>query len=164
MVPFGMTDDTSPAGQASGSGDTASEQDVRESFARQGFNDTLGATLHYVAPGAVDVEVAYSARLTQQNGFVHAGVIASIADNACGYAAMSAAPPGHNPLAVEFKVNLLAPARGDRFIARARVIRRGRTLSVIRADVFARTGDREEMVATMLETAILRPPSGFAQP
>lgn len=137
-----------------------SETEVRESFSRQGFNANLGATLTYIAPGEIHVGVTYAAHLTQQNGFVHAGVIASIADNACGYAAMSAAPAGHNPLAVEFKVNLLAPARGDRFEARARVLRRGRTLSVIRADVFAITGTREEMVATMLETAILRPALG----
>ena len=137
-----------------------SEAEVRESFSRQGFNVNLGARLTYVAPGEVHVGVSYAVHLTQQNGFVHAGVIASIADNDCGYAAMSAAPSGHNPLAVEFKMNLLAPARGDRFEARARVLRRGRTLSVIRADVFAITGDREEMVATMLETAILRPTPG----
>ena len=133
-----------------------SEAEVRDSFDRQGFNVTLGATLTYLAPGEVHVTVPYAPHLTQQNGFLHAGVIASIADNACGYAAMSAAPAGHNPLAVEFKVNLLAPARGERFEARARVLRRGRTLSVIRADVFAITGTREDMIATMLETAILR--------
>jgi uncharacterized protein (TIGR00369 family) len=134
-----------------------SEAEVRDSFERQGFNANLGATLTYVAPGEVHVSVNYAVHLTQQNGFLHAGVIASIGDNACGYAAMSAAPSGQNPLAVEFKVNLLAPARGDRFVARARVLRRGRTLSVIRADVFAIDGGREAMVATMLETAILRP-------
>lgn len=132
------------------------EAEVRESFERQGFNAHLGATLTYIAPGEVHVGVSYAPHLTQQNGFVHAGVIASIADNACGYAAMSAAPSGHNPLAVEFKVNLMAPARGERFEARARVLRRGRTLSVIRADVFAITGEREEMIATILETAIVR--------
>lgn len=134
-----------------------SEAEVRASFGRQGFNVNLGATLTYVAPGEVWVALPHAPHLTQQNGFLHAGVIASIADNACGYAAMSAAPSGHNPLAVEFKVNLLAPARGERFEARARVLRRGRTLSVIRADVFAITGQQEEMIATMLETAILRP-------
>ena len=133
-----------------------SEAEVRESFDRQGFNVNLGATLTYIGPGEVRVGVRYAPHLTQQNGFLHAGVIASIADNACGYAAMSAAPSGHNPLAVEFKVNLLAPARGERFEARARVLRRGRTLSVVRADVFAITGTSEDMIATMLETAILR--------
>ena len=134
-----------------------SEAEVRESFDRQGFNVNLGATLTYIAPGEVHVGVRYAPHLTQQNGFLHAGVVASIADNACGYAAMSAAPTGHNPLAVEFKVNLLAPARGERFEARARVLRRGKTLSVIRADVFAIDGGKEEMIATMLETTILRP-------
>lgn len=145
MLPFGMIQEP------------MSEAEVRESFDRQGFNVNLGATLRYVAPGEVHVGVNYAPHLTQQNGFLHAGVVASIADNACGYAAMSAAPAGHNPLAVEFKVNLLAPARGERFEARARVLRRGRTLSVIRADVFAIDGGKEEMIATMLETAILRP-------
>jgi uncharacterized protein (TIGR00369 family) len=137
--------------------DPMSEAEVRESFDRQGFNVNLGATLTYIAPGEVHVGVSYAPHLTQQNGFLHAGVVASIADNACGYAAMSAAPTGHNPLAVEFKVNLLAPARGERFEARARVLRRGKTLSVIRADVFAIDGGKEEMIATMLETTILRP-------
>jgi uncharacterized protein (TIGR00369 family) len=144
MLPFGMIQEP------------MSEAEVRESFDRQGFNVNLGATLTYIAPGEVHVGVNYAPHLTQQNGFLHAGVVASIADNACGYAAMSAAPAGQNPLAVEFKVNLLAPARGERFEARARVLRRGRTLSVIRADVFAIRDGKEEMIATMLETTILR--------
>jgi uncharacterized protein (TIGR00369 family) len=144
MLPFGMIQEP------------MSEAEVRESFDRQGFNVNLGATLTYIAPGEVHVGVNYAPHLTQQNGFLHAGVVASIADNACGYAAMSAAPAGHNPLAVEFKVNLLAPARGERFEARARVLRRGNTLSVIRADVFAIRDGKEEMIATMLETTILR--------
>ena len=133
------------------------ETDVRESFHRQGLMQTIGATLTRVGRGEAAVSAPYSERLTQQNGFLHAGVITTLLDTACGYAAMSAAPPGHNPLAVEFKVNLLAPARGVRFEARATVIRRGRTLTVSRADVFAiaSSGD-EEMVATMLQTTILR--------
>jgi uncharacterized protein (TIGR00369 family) len=134
------------------------EEQVRESFHRQGLMHTIGATLMRVGKGEAVVSAPYSERLTQQNGFLHAGVITTLLDTACGYAAVSAAPPGYNPLAVEFKVNLLAPARGVRFEARATVLRRGRTLTVSRADVFAiaTTGD-EEMVATMLQTTILRP-------
>jgi uncharacterized protein (TIGR00369 family) len=146
------------------SNDVMTEAELRESFDRQGFNTTLGATLVYVKPGEVHVAVPFSEHLTQQNGFLHAGVVASVADNACGYAAMSAAPPGHNPLAVEFKVNLLAPAKGERFEARAKVMRRGGTLTVVRADVFAITGAAEEMVATMLETTIVRAASASARP
>jgi len=133
------------------------EDHVRESFQRQGLMQTIGATLTRVGKGEAAVSAPYSERLTQQNGFLHAGVITTLLDTACGYAAMSAAPPGYNPLAVEFKVNLLAPARGVRFEARASVLRRGRTLTVSRADVFAIAGSgQEEMVATMLQTTILR--------
>jgi uncharacterized protein (TIGR00369 family) len=92
---------------------------VRESFHRQGLMQTIGATLTRVGRGEAAVSAPYSERLTQQNGFLHAGVITTLLDTACGYAAMSTAPAGYNPLAVEFKVNLLAPARGVRFEARA---------------------------------------------
>ncbi len=139
----------------------SNEEQVRESFQRQTMMDTIGATLTRVGDGEAIVSAPYSERLTQQNGFLHAGVITTLLDTACGYAAMSAAPSGYNPLAVEFKVNLLAPARGQRFEARATVLRRGRTLTVSRADAFAisSSGD-EEMVATMLQTTILRETGG----
>ena len=97
------------------------EAAIRSSFARQGFNATLGAALTRIAAGEVDIGLAFSPRLTQQNGFLHAGVVTSLADNACGYAAMSLASVDQNPLAVEFKISLLSPAIGDRFEARARV-------------------------------------------
>jgi uncharacterized protein (TIGR00369 family) len=114
---------------------------------------TLGAKLERVAPGEVDVAVPFSEALCQQNGYLHAGVLASVADSACGYAALTLAAPGQDVLAVEFKINLMRPARGARFVARARVLRAGRTLTVSRADVF---GDGEELVATMLSTVIAR--------
>ena len=103
--------------------DAEIEQRVRASFARQAFMATIGATLHHVEPGAVEIRMPVRADLTQQHGFVHAGVVASIADSACGYAAFSLMPPDAGVLTVEYKVNLLAAARGDALIARGRVIR-----------------------------------------
>jgi uncharacterized protein (TIGR00369 family) len=115
---------------------------------------TLGAVLDRVAPGEVDVSVPFAEAHCQQNGFLHAGVLASVADSACGYAALTLAAPGQDVLAVEFKINLLRPARAARFTARARVLRAGKTLTVSRADVFGGEGD--ELVATMLSTVIAR--------
>lgn len=118
---------------------------------------TLGARLVHVAPGEVDL--AFDARpdLLQQNGYLHAGVVAAIADSANGYAAFTLAPPGTDVLAVEFKINLLAPARAASFVARGRVLRAGRTLTVCRADVHERDGDGARLVATMQSTIIVRP-------
>lgn len=130
---------------------------VRESFARQTLMTTLGVTLDRVAPGAVDLLLPYSAAFCQQNGFMHAGAVASVADSANGYAAYSLAPPGTDVLAVEFKINLLSPAKGDSFLARGRVVRAGKTLTVCLAEVFARHGDDETPIATMLSTLMIRP-------
>jgi uncharacterized protein (TIGR00369 family) len=124
------------------------ERTVAESFARQGFMKTLGAKLARVAAGEVEIEIALRDELTQQNGFLHAGVISTIADTACGYAARTLMPAGSDVLSVEFKMNFLAPARADRIVARAQVVKSGKTVSVCRADVFA--GDT--LVATMLAT------------
>jgi uncharacterized protein (TIGR00369 family) len=129
------------------------ESRVRASFERQQFMATLGARLSRVAPGEVDVEVATRGDLVQQHGFLHAGVIASAADSACGYAALSLMPAGAAVLSIEFKkTNLLAPATGDRIVARGRVIRAGRTVSVCWADVTAYAVDSERLVATMVAT------------
>jgi uncharacterized protein (TIGR00369 family) len=130
---------------------------VRDSFARQPAMATLGATLDGVAPGAVDIGLPFAPALCQQNGFLHAGVIAAIADSANGYAAYSLAPAGTDVLAVEFKINLMAPAQGERFEARGRVLRPGRTLTVCIAEVVAFEGGAESVVATMLSTLIIRP-------
>jgi uncharacterized protein (TIGR00369 family) len=130
---------------------------VRDSFARQPAMATLGATLARVAPGECDIDLAYAAALCQQNGFLHAGMVAAIADSANGYAAYSLAPPRTDVLAVEFKINLMAPAKGERFQARGRVLRPGRTLTVCIAEVFGFDGDGESVVATMLSTLIIRP-------
>jgi uncharacterized protein (TIGR00369 family) len=131
---------------------TQRESIVRESFSRQGFMKTLGAEISVLDHGQVEVRVGYRPTLTQQNGFIHAGVLTSILDSACGYAAMSVGPEKHDVLSVEFKVNLLAPAKGERFVARAAVKRAGKNLTVCTADAFAIQNGQEKVVATMLAT------------
>jgi uncharacterized protein (TIGR00369 family) len=113
------------------------ESRVRGSFARQRFMATLGATLEHVAPGEIAIAFTHHERLTQQHGFLHAGVMTSIADSACGYAALSLMEPAVGVLSVEFKVNMLAPAVGERFVATGRVVRSGRTLTVCVGEVTA---------------------------
>ncbi len=125
---------------------------VRASFERQAFMATLGATLEFVSLGAVEIHLPIQPALTQQHGFAHAGAVASIADSACGYAAFSLMPPDAGVLAVEFKINLMAPATGEKLIARGRVIRAGRTLTVCQADVFGVTDGQERQVAIMTST------------
>jgi uncharacterized protein (TIGR00369 family) len=128
------------------------EHKVRESFGRQALMATIGAQLLSVTPGAVEIRLPFGRHLTQQNDFLHAGVITSILDSACGYAALSVAPERAEVLSVEFKINLLAPAVGESFIARAQVKRAGRTLTVCTADAFALNQGNEKMVATMQAT------------
>jgi uncharacterized protein (TIGR00369 family) len=128
------------------------EARVRESFARQRVMTTIGARLTRVAAGEVVIELPFRADLTQQHGFMHGGIVTTIADSACGYAALSLMVPEAAVLTVEYKVNLLAPARGERMIARGRVLRPGRTLTVCWADVMARDAGAERPVATMLAT------------
>ena len=125
---------------------------VRDSFASQHMMRTLGARLTRVAAGEVEIELPFREDLTQQHGFLHAGVVAAVLDSSCGYAAFSLMPPGAGVLSVEFKTNLLAPASGDVLVARGRVLRSGRTISVCQADGFMRTGSEEVAVATMLAT------------
>ena len=127
---------------------------VRESFARQHVMQTIGANLQAIGPGRVVIELPFRTDLAQQHGFIHAGVISTIADSACGYAALTLMPPGAAVLTVEFKINLLAPAKGERFIAGARVVRQGRTLSTCAADVIAVDHGDERVVATMLATVM----------
>ena len=132
----------------------AFEQKVRGSFAQQKFMTTLGAEMSSVARGAVEIRLPFSLELTQQDQYVHAGAITSILDSACGYAAMSVAPARAEVLSVEFKVNLLSPAVGEVFVARALVKRSGKTLAVCTADAFAVRGSEEKLIATMLATII----------
>jgi uncharacterized protein (TIGR00369 family) len=140
--------------------DPAYAQRVRDSFARQRVMETMGATLLRVAPGEVDIALPFRDDLTQQHGFLHAGIVTTIVDSACGYAALSLMPPGAGVLTIEFKLNLLAPASGARMIARGRVTRAGRTITVCSGDVFATSAaeggqaEQEKLVATMLATVM----------
>src|SRR5215468_3977473 len=116
---------------------------------------TIGAQLSRVEPGFVEITLPYRPDLTQHHGYLHAGIITTIADTACGYAAFSLMPAGSNVLSVEFKVNLLRPGQGREFVARAEVIKSGRTLTVVKADVFGiGAGDGEQLLATMQATMI----------
>jgi uncharacterized protein (TIGR00369 family) len=126
------------------------EARVRASFAKQQFMATLGARMTTVQPGEVSIELPFRADLTQQHGFLHAGVVTSIIDNACGYAALTLMPPDRAVLSVEFKVNLIAPAQGATFQARGRVVRAGRTLTVCTGDL--RVVGSESVVAMMQAT------------
>ena len=130
------------------------ERRVRDSFVRQRFMATLGATLDVVRAGEVHIGFAHREELTQQHGYLHAGVIAAVADSACGYAAFTLMPADHAVLSVEFKTNLLAPAKGQRFRATARVVRAGRTLTVCTAEVVGFEGGEETLVAIMQATMI----------
>ena len=112
----------------------------------------LGVELSHLAPGAVDLTVPFQHGLTQQHGFFHAGVTATIADSASGYAALSLFAPGAGVLTTEFKINLLAPARGEKLIARGRAIKTGRTLTVCQSDVSAVSAGVETLIATGLFT------------
>jgi uncharacterized protein (TIGR00369 family) len=132
--------------------DPAFESRVRASFARQRFMATLGATLESVLPGEVRIAFGFREDLTQQHGFLHAGVSTAIADSACGYAALTLMEPGVGVLAVEFKINMLAPAAGERFVAVARVVRAGRTLTVCTAEVTMQRDDATTTVALMQGT------------
>lgn len=132
------------------------EARIRASFARQAFMGMLGARLERIAPGEVTIALPFRADLTQQNGFLHAGVVTSVVDSACGYAALSVMEPGANVLSVEFKVNLLAPAQGTEFLAVGRVVRSGRTLVVVTGELRALSGGGEIVVALMQGTMIGR--------
>jgi uncharacterized protein (TIGR00369 family) len=136
--------------------DPAYEAKVRESFGRQSHMTTLGVAIEFLAPGEVHLSLPFGARFCQQNGFMHAGAIASVADSANGYAALTLTPPKSNVLAVEFKINLLAPARADAFLACGRVLRAGRKLTVCQADVFTAGPGERTLVAVMLSTIIVR--------
>ncbi|HEY3287401.1 MAG TPA: PaaI family thioesterase [Gemmatimonadaceae bacterium] len=136
---------------------------VRESFARQQFMATLGAALVLVEPGEVLIALPFNAKLTQQHDFLHAGVVASVLDSACGYAALTLMEPGAGVMSAEFKVNLMAPAAGNRFVAVGRVVRAGRTLTVCQGELRAVQDEGEVMVAVMQGTMMaVRDRAGIA--
>jgi len=129
-----------------------SEERIRSSFARQGLMRTLGATLESVSPGAVEIAMRPGVSISQQHGFVHAGAVSAIADSAAGYAALTLMPAGVGVLTTEFKINFLAPAAGDRLVARGRVIKAGRTLTLTQSDVFAERAGQEKLIALLTAT------------
>jgi len=133
------------------------ETRIRDSFARQGIMKHLAARLVELAPGHVTIQVPFRPELTQQHNFFHAGVSGTIADSACGYAAYTLMPADSSVLTVEYKMNLLAPADGEELIARARVLRSGKTLKICAADVFVRKNASEVHCATMLATIMCLP-------
>jgi uncharacterized protein (TIGR00369 family) len=134
--------------------DTEIGRRVAESFDKQGFMTTLGARLLRVAPGEVEIELPVGPQVSQQHGFVHAGAVAAIADSACGYAALTRMPAGVGVLTAEFKINLLAPAAGERLIARGRVVKAGRTLTLALAEVFAVRDGAEKLCAMLTATCM----------
>jgi uncharacterized protein (TIGR00369 family) len=136
---------------------TPHEKRVRQSFSKQVFMSTLGAKLKAVVKGGVEIHLPFSPNLTQQNGYMHAGAITAVLDSACGYAALTVAADDKDVLTVELKVNLLAPAVGGVFAARAQVKKAGRTLTVCTADAFAISEGGEKVVATMLATIMAVP-------
>lgn len=127
---------------------------IRASFDRQGLMRHLGAQLTHIGPGHVSISLAARPEVTQQNGYFHAGATSAIADTAGGYAAFTLFPEDTSVLTVEYKINLLAPAEGDRIEAEGTVLRPGRTLTVCRLDVFAVRDERRKLVAAGQQTLI----------
>jgi uncharacterized protein (TIGR00369 family) len=125
---------------------------TRTSFSRQQVMTTLGIEMIHLEPGEVHLTMPPNPAFTQQHGFMHAGIITTALDSACGYAAFSLMPADAAVLTVEFKTNLLAPAKGDRFVFRANVVKPGRTLTVCDARALALEGSKERLVATMTGT------------
>jgi uncharacterized protein (TIGR00369 family) len=128
------------------------EQRVRSSFAKQGLMRTLGATLENVSSGAVEIALRPREDISQQHGFVHAGAVSAIADSAAGYAALTVMPPSAGVLTTEFKINLLAPAKGDRIVAKGVVVKSGRTLTLAQTEVFAESDGRSKLIALLTAT------------
>ena len=130
-------------------------EEITQSFKKQTIMGLIGAELTRVEPGLVEITLPYRPDLTQQHGYLHAGIVTTIADSACGYAAYSLMPAESEVLSVEFKVNLLRPAQGETFLAVAEVVKAGKTLTVVRADVFGVDQEGQHaLIATMLGTMI----------
>jgi uncharacterized protein (TIGR00369 family) len=132
--------------------DPAFRTRIQASFDRQGLMKTLGASILRIEPGAVEIALAPTPAVSQQHGFVHAGAVAANADSAAGYAALSLMAPGAGVLTTEFKINLVAPAAGERLVARGRVIKAGRTLTLAQTEVVSETAGEEKLVALLTAT------------
>ena len=129
--------------------DSQYRQRVQDSFARQEVMRTLGASLERLEPGTADIGMDWASGLTQQHGFLHAGVVSTALDSACGYAAYSLMPADAAVLTIEFKINLLAPAKGQRFRMEGRVLKPGRTITVCEGRAYALQDQKETLIATM---------------
>ena len=134
--------------------DGQTERRCRDSFRRQQAMATIGASMLSVASGEVEITMPFSERLTQQHGFIHAGIITMLCDTACGFAALSLMPADSAVLTTEFKINLLSPAKGECFIANGRVVRPGKNLTVCLGEVFAEQGGKRKQVALMTASMI----------
>ncbi len=132
--------------------DNAFESKVKDSFNRQEVMKTVNASIISVKPGQVELEFIPLPSLTQQHGFIHAGIVSTVLDSACGYAAFSLMAKDSAVLTIEFKVNLLSPAKGDKFIAIGTVKKSGRTITVAEGEMFAFTGEQRKLIATMTGT------------
>ncbi|MDD2921051.1 MAG: PaaI family thioesterase [Anaerolineales bacterium] len=128
------------------------EARIRSVFDRQQMLKTLDARLIKVSAGEVQIEMPFQRELTQQHGFIHAGAITTLIDNACGYAAYTVIPPQGSILTIEFKVNFIAPAKGEKFIAVGRAIKSGRTLTICSGEAFAIERGESKLVALMQAT------------
>ncbi|MES2759210.1 MAG: PaaI family thioesterase [Pseudomonadota bacterium] len=130
------------------------QERIALSFNSQGLMATLGAQLVSVADGEVHIELPFSGHIAQQHGYVHAGAITTVVDNACGYAALTRSPPGCEVVTAEFKVNFMRPAIGERFLAVGRVLSAGKLLTVCSGEVRALTGSEWKVVAVMQATIV----------
>ena len=137
--------------------DTDFEQRIRASFARQGLINTLHGEITHISPGEAHITAPFDERFTQQDGFLHAGIVTTLIDSACGCAAYTLMPVGSRVLSVEFKVNLLNPAKGESFRAEGRVVKSGKTLTVCEGKLFALSDGQETFVAMMQATMICVP-------
>ena len=129
--------------------DSAFRERVKSSFDRQLCMATLGITISRIEPGMVELIMSYEELYTQQHGFIHAGIISTALDSACGYAAFSVMPVEAAVLTIEYKINLLAPAMGEDFIFRAEVVKPGRTLTLCDGRAYGRTAGKKKLIATL---------------
>jgi uncharacterized protein (TIGR00369 family) len=135
--------------------DRDADKRVRESFGRQSIMATIGASVHSVRRGEVEIVLPFADHILQQHGFIHAGAVATIADSACGYAALSVMPADAAVLTTEFKINLLSPAKGERLRAVGRVVRAGKKLVITMGEVFADQGGASKQVALITATMMV---------
>lgn len=137
--------------------DEKTQHRIRESFAKQSAMKLIGAKLSLIEAGAVEITMPFHLDLAQQHGFLHAGILSTALDSACGYAAMTLMPEDMEVLTIEFKVNLLSPGKGDLFLFRGEVTKSGRTISVCDGKAYSIIGENKKLIASMTGTMIVAP-------